>query len=150
MTSARSSRLEGRAREQEEGTYEATMASPPAHIVEKGKREAIEAVWRAIAHSRAHMARDNNLLELPQEKDGRPIKLRVVSLQGEEGQERHIRCNAFCTYLANQSQLVQAFNGFSHLHQVFALLLHEPREDEPHSVKDWFLRATRPQRHAAW
>ena len=44
MTSARSSRLEGHAGEQEGGTYEATMASPPAHIVEQGKREAIEAV----------------------------------------------------------------------------------------------------------
>ena len=43
-----------------------------------------------------------------------------------------------------------AFNGLSHLQQVFALLLHKPREDEPHSVKEWFLRVTGPQRHAAW
>ena len=96
------------------------------------------------------MVRDNNLLGLPQGKDGRPIELRVVSLQGEEGQERHIRCNAFCTYLANQSELVQAFNGLSHVHQILALLLHKPREDEPHFVKEWFLRATGPQQHAAW
>ena len=104
-------------------------------MVEKGKWEAIEAVWRVTAHAGAHMVRDNNPLGLP---------------QGEEGRERHIRCNAFCTYLANRSELVQAFNGLSHLHQVFTLLLHKPREDEPHSVKEWFLRATRPQRHAAW
>ena len=96
------------------------------------------------------MVRDNNPLGLSQGKDGRPIKLRVVLLQGEEGRERHIRCNAFCTYLANQSELVQAFNGLSHVHQILALLLHEPREDKPHFVKEWFLRATGPQRHAAW
>ena len=100
------------------------MASPPAHIVEQGKREAIEAVRRAIAHSGAHMVRDNNPLGLPQGKDGRPPELRVVSLQGAEGRERHIRCNAFCTYLANQSVLVQAFNGLSHVHQILTLLLH--------------------------
>ena len=120
------------------------MASPPAHIVEKGKREAIEAVQRAIAHSRAHIVRDNNPLGLPQGKDGRPLKLRVVLLQGTEERERHIRCNALCTYMANQSELVLAFNGLSHVHQVLALLLHEPREDKPHSVKEWFLRATGP------
>ena len=118
------------------------MASPPAHIVEKGKREAIEAVWRATAHSGAHMVRDNNPVGLPQGRNRRPIEFRVVLLQGEEGQERHIRCNTFCTYLANQSELVQAFNGLSHVHQIFALLLHEPREDKPHLVKEWFLQAT--------
>ena len=123
--------------EQEGGTYEATMASPPAHIVEQGKREAIEAVRRAITHSGSHMARDNNPLGLPQEKDGRPTKLRVVSLQGEEGRERHIRCNAFCTYLANKPELVQAFNGLSHVHQIFALLLHKP-----HLVIERFHQAT--------
>ena len=119
-------------------------------MVEKGKQEAIEAVWKETAHAGAHMGRDNNPLGLPQGKDGRSIELRVVSLQGEEGRERHIRCNAFCTYLANQSELVQAFNGLSHLHQVFVLLLHKQKEDEPHSVKEWFLRATGPQWHAAW
>ena len=31
-------------REQEGGTYGATMALPPAHLVEKGKWDAIEAV----------------------------------------------------------------------------------------------------------
>ena len=112
------------------------MASPPAHMVEKGKREAIEAVRKATAHTGGHTGRDNNLSGLLQGKDKRPRELRVVSLPGEEGRERHIRCNAFCTYLANQSELVQAFNGLSHLHQVFALLLYEPREDEPHSVKE--------------
>ena len=118
------------------------MASPPAHIVEKGKREAIEAVRRAIAHSGAHVARDNNPLGLPQEKDRIPINLRVVMLQGEEGRERCIRCNAFCTYLANKPELVQAFNGLSHVHQIFALLLHEPREDKPHLVKERFFQVT--------
>ena len=124
VTSARSSHLEGSALEQEGRTHKAKMASPPAQIVEQGKWEAIEVVWRTIAHSGSPMARDNNPLGLPQEKDGRPTKLRVVSLQGDEGRERHIRCNAFCTYLANQPELVQAFNGLPHVHQIFALLLH--------------------------
>ena len=93
---------------------------------------------------------DGNPLGLPWDADGQPVKPRLVTIQGDGSRERHIRCNAFCTYLANQSELVQAFNGLSHLHQVFTLLLHEPREDEPHSVKEWFLRATGPQRHAAW
>ena len=142
--------LRGCAQEQEGGTYKATMALPPAHIVEKGKQEAIEAGQRAIVHSGAQMVRDNNPLGLPQGKDGILLELRVVLLQGAEERETHIRCNAFCTYLANQSELVQAFNGLSHVHQILALLLHEPREDEPHSVKEWFLWATGLQQHAAW
>ena len=112
------------------------MASPPAHIVEQGKREAIEAVQRMIAHSGSPVVRDNNPFGLPQEKDRRSTKLRVLSLQGGEGRERHIRYNAFCTYLANKPELVQAFNGLSYVHQIFALLLHEPREDKPHLVKE--------------
>ena len=44
---------------------------------------------------------------------------------------------------------MQAFNSLSHLHQIVALLLHEPEEEDPHSVKEWFLRTTGPQRQAA-
>ena len=126
------------------------MASPPSCVVKQENLETIEVGQKVSTLAGGHMARDNNPLGLPHGKDGRPIELRVASLQGEEGRERHIRCNAFCTYLANQSELVQAFNGLSHVHQILALLLHEPREDEPHFVKEWFLRATGPQQHAAW
>ena len=56
--------------EQEGGAHEVKMASPPAHVVEQGKREAIEAVRRMITHTGSPMARDNNPLGLPQEKDG--------------------------------------------------------------------------------
>ena len=87
------------------------MASPPAHIIAEGKREAIEAVRKVTTHSRAHMVRDHNSAGLPRGKEGRSIELRVVSLQGEEGRDRHIRCNTFCTYLANQPELVQAFKA---------------------------------------
>ena len=54
-------------------------------MVEKGKREAIEADWKATTHAGAHTGRDNNPLGLPQGKEGRSIELRLVSLQGEEG-----------------------------------------------------------------
>ena len=52
--------------------------------------------------------------------------------------------------MANRLKLVQAFNGLSPVHQILVLLLQEPKEDEPHSVKEWFLQATGPQRHIAW
>ena len=45
---------------------------------------------------------------------------------------------------------MQAFNSLPHLHQIVALLLHEPEEEDPHSVKEWFLQATGPQWQAAW
>ena len=127
----------------------AKMASLLAHLVEKGKRDALEAVWRATSHSGAQTVRDHNPLGLPQGKDGRPLELRVVLLPGTEERERHIRCNALCIYVANQPELTLAFNGLSHVHQVLALLLHEPREDKPHSVKEWFLQATGPQQNEA-
>ena len=115
------------------------MASPPAHLVEKGKRDALEAVRRVTGHYGAQTVRDCNLLVVPQEKDGRPLMLRVVSLPGTEERERHIRCNALCTYVANLPELTLAFNGLSHVHQVLVLLLHKPRENKPHAVKAWFL-----------
>ena len=67
------------------GVVEAIMASPPAHMVEKGKLEAIEAVRKATAHTGVHMGRGNNPSGLPQGQDERPRELRVVSLPGEEG-----------------------------------------------------------------
>ena len=98
------------------GIVEAMMASPPAHMVEKGKREAIEAVRRTIAHTGASMDRGHNPAGVSLGQDERPKELKVVSLPGEGGRERHVRCNTFCTYLANRSELVQAFNSLSHLH----------------------------------
>ena len=126
------------------------MAAPPSHIVEKGKREAIEVVRRTIAPAGAHLDKGHNLIGVSLGQGDRPKELQVVSLPGEGGLERHVRCNAFCAYLANRVELVQAFNSLLHLHQIVALLLHEPEEEDPHSVKEWFLRATGPQRQAAW
>ena len=128
----------------------ARMASPPAHLIEKGKKEALEAVRRATGHSGAQIGQDCNPLGLPQGKDRRPLELRVVILPGTEERERHIRCNSLCMYLANLLGLTLAFNSLSHTHKVLVLLLYEPREDEPHAIKAWFLQATGPQRHAAW
>ena len=68
-----------------EGIGEAMMASPPAHMVEKGKREAIEAVQKAITHAGAHMDRGHNPAGVPPGQDERPKELRVVLLPGEGG-----------------------------------------------------------------
>ena len=130
--------------------YKMKVEAPPAYMVKQGRQDALATIRRTITLPRIPAFSDGNPLGLPWDADGQPVKLRLVAIQGDGSQERHIRCNAFCTYLANQSELVQAFNSLSHPQQVFALLLHEPREDEPHSVKDWFLRATGPQRHAVW
>ena len=66
MISARSSHLEGHTvLEQEGGAHEVKMASPPAHVVEQGKREAIEVVRRTIASTGDPVARDSNPLGLP-------------------------------------------------------------------------------------
>ena len=117
------------------GKAEAMMAAPPAHIVEKGKREAIEAVRRTIAPTGACLDKGHNLIGVSLGQGDRPKELQVVSLPGEGGLERNVRCNAFCAYLANRVELVQTFNSLSHLHQIVALLLHMPEEEDPHSVK---------------
>ena len=67
------------------GIVEAMMASPPAHMVEKGKREAIEAVRKAIAHAGAHVDRGHNPAGVPPGQDERPKELKEVSLPGEGG-----------------------------------------------------------------
>ena len=79
------------------GIVKAIMASTPAHMVERGKREAIEVVRKAIAHAGAHVDRGHNPAGVPPGQDERPRELRVVSLPGEEGRERRVRCNTFCT-----------------------------------------------------
>ena len=132
------------------GKAEPMMAAPPAHIVVKGKREAIEVVKRTLAPAGARLDRSRNSVGVLLGQDNGLKELQVVSLPGEGGLERQVRCNAFCVYLANRAKLVQAFNSLPHLHQIVALLLHEPEEEDPHSVKEWFLRATGPQWQAAW
>ena len=71
-------------------------------------------------------------------------------MQGDKGRERHIRCNAFCTFLAGKPELVWAFNSLPHVHQIFTLLLHEPWEDRPHLFKEQFLQAMELQQHTVW
>ena len=67
------------------GIFEAMMASPPAHIVEKGKREAIEVVRRTIAPAGARLDRGHNSIGVSLGQDERPKELKVVSLPGEGG-----------------------------------------------------------------
>ena len=67
------------------GKAEAMMAAPPAHIVEKGKREAIEVVRRTIAPAGARLDRCHNSIGVSLWQDKRSKELQVVSLPGKEG-----------------------------------------------------------------
>ena len=132
------------------GTYKATMASPPSHVVKQEKLETIEAVRKVSTQTGGHIARDNNPLGLPHGKDRKPIELGIVSLQGEEERERHVRCNILCTFLAKRPRLLHSFNGLSHAHQTLVLMLQEPEGRGDHSMKEWFLGASGQQRHSVW
>ena len=101
------------------------MALPPAHVVEQGRQEAIEAVRRTIAPLGDPVASDSNLLVLSWHEDGQPTILRLVIIKGDKMQERRIRCNTLCTFLANRQEFVQAFSNLSQKHQIAALLLQE-------------------------
>ena len=92
------------------------------------------------------MASNSNPLGLPLDANGQATTLRLVTIQGDEVRERRIRCNAFCTFLANRPEYVQAFNSLPQQHQIAVLLLQEEWEDRPHLVKERFLQAPIPQR----
>ena len=92
------------------------------------------------------MVSDSNPLGLPLDANGQATTLRLVTIQGDEVRERRIRCNAFCAFLANRPEYVQAFNSLPQWHQIAVLLLQEEWEDRPHLVKERFLRAPSPQR----
>ena len=59
------------------------MASPSLLIIAQGKREAIEAVRKVITSTRGQGKGGNDPLGLPLGVDGKPIELKVISLQGE-------------------------------------------------------------------
>ena len=55
-------------------------------MVERGKREAIEAIQKAITHVGAPVDKGHNQAGVSPEQDERPKELRVVSLPGEGGE----------------------------------------------------------------
>ena len=65
------------------GKAEPMMAAPPAHIVAKGKREAIEVVKRTLAPAGAHSDRSRNSVGVWLGQDNGLKELQVVSLPGE-------------------------------------------------------------------
>ena len=67
------------------GKAEAMMAAPPAHIVEKGKREAIEAVRRTIAPAGARLDKGHNLIGVSLGQGYRPKELQVCFLTRRRG-----------------------------------------------------------------
>ena len=115
------------------------MATPSPLVIAQGKMEAIKAVKRVITSNRG-----SNPLGLPVGADGRPVELSLVSFQGEEEGERHVRCNMLCTLLAGQPKLLHSFNGLTQAHQTLVLMLQEPEKRGAHSMKEWFLGASRP------
>ena len=121
------------------------MASPPAHMIEQGRQEALDAIRRTVAPLGDPVASNSNPLGLPLDANGQATTLRLVTIQGDEVRERRIRCNAFCMFLANRLEYVQAFNRLLQQQQLAVLLLQEQWEDRPHLVKERFLQASSPQ-----
>ena len=125
--------------------YETKLETPPAHVIQQGRQDAITTVRRTVASPRIPAVSDSNPLGLPWDADGQPAKPRLVTIQGDEMQERHVRYNTFCTFLVNREEYVQAFNSLPQQHQIAVLLLQEEWEDRPHLVKERFLWAPIPQ-----
>ena len=125
------------------------MALPPAHLVEQGRQDTLDAVRMAVAPPGDPVASDSNPLGLPLDADSQAAMLRLVTIQGDEMRERRVQCNTFCTFLANREEYMQAFNSLPQQHQIAVLLLQEEWGDRPHLVKERFLRAPIPQRYKA-
>ena len=73
------------------GKAEPMMAAPPAHIVAKGKREAIEVVKRTLAPVGARSDRSRNSVGVWLGQDNGLKELQVASLPGDGGLERQVR-----------------------------------------------------------
>ena len=63
---------------------EAKMEPPPDDIIEQEKREALDAVRRAVAQPGVPVVSDNNPLGLPLDANSRAPRLRIVTLPGNE------------------------------------------------------------------
>ena len=86
------------------------MASPLAQVIEQERQAVIDVVRRTVAPQGDPMVSDSNPLGLPLDSNGQAPTLRLVTIQGDEVRERRMQCNAFCTFLANRPEYVQAFN----------------------------------------
>ena len=117
------------------------MEPPMAHVVKQGRRDALDAVRRAVAQPGDPVVSDDNPLGLPLDANGQVPTLRLVTLQGNGDLERRVQCNDFCRFLANREEYVQAFNRLPQPQQIAALLLQEEWKDQPDIVKECYLRA---------
>ena len=117
------------------------MEPLPANMIEQGRREALNAVRRAIAQQGDPVVNNDNPLGLPLDENGRAPTLRIVRLPQNEAQERIIWCNNLCQFLANREEYVKAFNRLPQHHQMAVILIQEDWEDQPDIAKDCYLRA---------
>ena len=60
------------------------MEPPPADVIEQGRREALDAVRRAIAPPGESVVDDDNPLGLPLDENGRAPKLKIVTIPGDK------------------------------------------------------------------
>ena len=87
------------------------MASLSAQVIEQERQAVIDVVRTLVTPQGDPMVSDSNPLGLPLDTNGQAPTLRLVTIQGDEVRERRIQCNAFCAFLANRPEYVQAFNS---------------------------------------
>ena len=83
-------------------------ASPD--VAAQERREALDAVRRAMVNQGLPVAGTDNPLGLPLDNDRRVPALRVTALEGGEHDVRNTQCTNFCRFLSSQDGYIQAFN----------------------------------------
>ena len=88
------------------------------------------------------MATTNNPLGLQADNQGRLPEFRVINMEGEGRETRFEPCAKFCDFLSNQEHYTQKFDSLSHHLQVLAVIVYEESQQQPHRMKESFLKAT--------
>ena len=115
------------------------MEPLPADVIEQGRREALDAVRRAVAPPGDPVVNDDNPLGLPLDENGQAPTLKIVIIPGNKAPERIVWCNNLCRFLANREEYIQAFNQLPQHHQIAVILIQEDWEDQPDITKDRYL-----------
>ena len=88
------------------------------------------------------MATINNPLGLHADNQGHLPEFRVINMEGEGRETRFDPCAKFCDFLSNQEHYTQKFDSLSHHLQVLAVIVYEESQQQPHRMKESFLKAT--------
>ena len=105
------------------------MEPPPTDVIEQGRQEALDTVRRDVALQGEPVVDNENPLGLPLDENGRPSKLKIVTIPRDKALERFVRCNNLCRFLANREEYIQAFNQLPQHHQIAMVLIQEDWED---------------------